>query len=143
MCLGANKVIEANVVEWRECVRSTCPCSRLGGYDTLSTELLIECYHVNLLLVWKVLWAQSLGIKTGDLGFQCDVTHQCITQRHVSRVHTWLSKPIPIRITLIRMTFHGIDNFWNTNRDYTSDSLSILIMRICIEIGFNCPHHGE
>ena len=31
----------------------------------------------------------------------------------------------------------------NTNRDYPSDSLSIQIKRICIEIVFNCTHHGK
>ena len=29
-----------------------------------------------------------------------------------SRVHIWISKPIPIWITLIRMTFHGIDRYF-------------------------------
>ena len=29
-----------------------------------------------------------------------------------SRVHTWISKPIPIRITLIRITFHDMESYF-------------------------------
>ena len=30
----------------------------------------------------------------------------------ISRVHTLKSKPFPIQITLIRMTFHGMDSYF-------------------------------
>ena len=47
----------------------------------------------------------------------------------ISRVHTWKSEPVPIRITLIRMSYQGMDSYFKL-----SDVLWIQIKRICIEM---------
>ena len=36
---------------------------------------------------------------------------RCV-QCNISRVHTWISKPFPIRITLIRITFNGMASYF-------------------------------
>ena len=42
------------------------------------------------------------------------LTHAVIGQcRNSSGVHTWISTPFPIRITLIRITLHGMDSYIN------------------------------
>ena len=38
---------------------------------------------------------------------------------HSSCVHIWTSKPFPIRITVIRMTFQGMDSYFKSESRLT------------------------
>ena len=42
----------------------------------------------------------------------CMQTQICPFEEHSRCVHTWISKPIPIRIALTRMTFHSMDSYF-------------------------------
>ena len=65
--------------------------SRLGGYGTLSTELLTDHHHnsiIKLSVHWCV-WKVRSDIQIGSSIFQCDVPHQWITQRQVVPVSVY------------------------------------------------------
>ena len=94
--LVTREIVVAELIAYLICMLQVSG-SRLGGYKTLSTELLSGCHHNSIIVnvpcmfgrSGKDLSIRSDPIKVGSCLFQCNVSHQWIAQWQVSPVSVY------------------------------------------------------